>query len=120
MLENIKKNKLIIIGVSILSILIFISIFGKYFTKYDISSIDLFSINSSPDSEHIIGTDDLGRDILARLLYGGRVSLCVGIFATLIQVSIGIILGTIAGYFGKFVDSFIMRIVDIVMCFPFL
>lgn len=114
-----KKNKLILIGTSILITLIIVSFIGPLFIKQDISSVDLYNISSPPSGEHLLGTDDLGRDVLARLLYGGRVSLLVGVFATILQVMIGTILGVIAGYFGGAIDAIIMRIVDIVMCFPF-
>lgn len=114
-----KKNKLILIGTSILITLIIVSFIGPLFIKQDISSVDLYNISSLPSGEHLLGTDDLGRDVLARLLYGGRVSLLVGVFATMLQVMIGTILGVLAGYFGGVIDAIIMRIVDIVMCFPF-
>ncbi|TQO59008.1 ABC transporter permease [Paraclostridium bifermentans] len=114
-----KKNKLIFLGASILLILAVVSFIGPLFINQDISSVDLFNISASPNSEHLLGTDELGRDVLIRLLHGGRVSLMVGIFATIIQVTIGVILGLAAGYFGGVVDSIIMRIVDIIMCFPF-
>ncbi|WP_270648128.1 oligopeptide ABC transporter permease [Paeniclostridium hominis] len=114
-----KKNKLILIGTSILTTLIIVSFIGPLFIKQDISSVDLYNISSPPSGEHLLGTDDLGRDVLARLLYGGRVSLLVGVFATMLQVMIGTILGVLAGYFGGAIDAIIMRIVDIVMCFPF-
>ncbi|CEN79124.1 oligopeptide ABC transporter permease [Paraclostridium sordellii] len=114
-----KKNKLVFIGFSILLVLAIISFIGPIFIKYDMSTVDLFNISSPPSSEHFLGTDELGRDVLIRLLYGGRVSLIVGILATMLQIIIGVILGITAGYFGGIVDSIIMRIVDIVMCFPF-
>lgn len=114
-----KKNKLILIGTGILTTLIIVSFIGPLFIKQDISSVDLYNISSPPSGEHLLGTDDLGRDVLARLLYGGRVSLLVGVFATMLQVMIGTILGVLAGYFGGAIDAIIMRIVDIAMCFPF-
>lgn len=114
-----KKNKLILIGMSILITLIIVSFIGPLLLKQDMTSVDLYNISAPPSSEHLLGTDDLGRDVLARLLYGGRVSLLVGVFATMLQVIIGSILGVLAGYFGGIVDTIIMRIVDIVMCFPF-
>jgi peptide/nickel transport system permease protein len=118
-MHKMKKNKLILIGISILITLITVSFIGPLFLQQNMSSVDLYNISSPPSSEHFLGTDDLGRDVLARLLYGGRVSLLVGVFATMLQVIIGSILGVLAGYFGGIVDTIIMRIVDIVMCFPF-
>ncbi|WP_315167599.1 oligopeptide ABC transporter permease [Metaclostridioides mangenotii] len=114
-----KNNKLILIGGGILLALFIISFVGPLIINQDISAVDLYNLSASPSSEHLMGTDELGRDTLVRLLYGGRVSLIVGIFATLLQVGIGIILGVLAGYFGGAIDIIIMRIVDVVMCFPF-
>ena len=79
----------------------------------------MFSIKLAPSSEHILGTDELGRDVFTRLLYGGRVSIIVGIASMTLQLVIGVIMGSIAGYFGGIVEKIIMRIIDIIMCFPF-
>lgn len=119
MINKFKKNKLAMIGAIILFILVLISILAPLLTKYNSDSIDLYNIASKPNSEHLLGTDEIGRDVFTRLIYGGRVSLCVGIFATIIQVTIGVILGVISGFFGGFIDGIIMRIVDVIMCFPF-
>lgn len=114
-----KKNKMIVIGSFVLIALGILAFIGPLFIKNNTSTIDLFNISSPPNKDHLLGTDELGRDVLARLLYGGRVSLLVGVFATLLQVTIGTVLGVIAGYFGGIIDSIIMRIVDMIMCFPF-
>lgn len=114
-----KKNKLALFGSLILIILIIFSLLASFITKVDINKVDLCNISSPPSGEHILGTDEMGRDIFSRLIYGGRVSLLVGVMATFIQVTIGVTLGAIAGYFGGAVDFIIMRIVDIFMCFPF-
>lgn len=114
-----KKNKLAVLGLFILIILTLFAFFASFITKYDPNEIDLYNIASPPSNEHILGTDDLGRDVFARLLYGGRVSLMVGIMSTIIQLFIGVFLGSIAGYYGGFIDHMVMRFVDIIMCFPF-
>lgn len=113
------KNKLAVIGFSILTIFVLASIFAPLITSFDRDSIDLMNIESAPNSLHILGTDELGRDVFTRLLYGGRVSLGVALCATVIQLLIGVSLGCISGFYGKLVDNVIMRGVDIVMCFPF-
>ena len=77
------------------------------------------NLRSGPSAAHLLGTDDLGRDIFARLLYGGRVSIAVGVASMLLQMAIGVTLGAAAGYFGGVTDKVIMRMVDIIMCFPF-
>lgn len=117
---ELKRNIYWILGGSILLFAIFLSIGAPFFAKSSYSTIDLFSINAAPNSMHILGTDSLGRDIFARLLYGMGVSLSVGIISTFMQILIGTTLGTIAAYFGKGPDFIIMRIIDIVMCFPFI
>jgi peptide/nickel transport system permease protein len=113
------RNHLAMAGAVILMILTTMSLLAPVLAWWDQNKIDLFSIEAPPSREHPLGTDELGRDILSRLLYGGRVSIMVGICATLVQVTIGILLGMTAGFFGRIVDSVIMRICDIVMCFPF-
>lgn len=118
-LKRFLKNKLALIGFIILTIFILAAVFAPFITSFDRDSIDLMNIESNPGSLHILGTDELGRDVFTRLLYGGRVSLGVALCATVIQLAIGVSLGCISGFYGKWVDNIIMRIVDIVMCFPF-
>lgn len=114
-----KKNKLAVVGVFIIAALVLLSICAPLLTDYTISQTDLFNIKMAPNSEHILGTDDLGRDVFTRLLYGGRVSIIVGIASMTVQLVIGVIMGAIAGYFGGIAEKIIMRIIDVIMCFPF-
>jgi peptide/nickel transport system permease protein len=79
---------------------------------------DVLAINQPPSLEHFFGTDELGRDILARIIYGGRVSLLVGLLAMLVAVTIGILAGSVAGYFGGLADSLIMRMTDVMLSIP--
>jgi peptide/nickel transport system permease protein len=102
-----------------LTILTAFSFFVPGFITYGRDDIDIARIQDPPGNGHLLGTDELGRDILVRLAHGGRVSLSVGIFAMLIQVFIGVTLGSFAGFYGGFCDSLIMRLTDIIMCFPF-
>lgn len=118
-LKRFLKNKLALMGFIILTIFILAAVFAPFITSFDRDSIDLMNIESSPGSLHILGTDELGRDVFTRLLYGGRVSLGVALCATVIQLVIGVSLGCISGFYGKWVDNIIMRVVDTVMCFPF-
>lgn len=113
------KNKLALVGFVLLTLFIILSILAPVITPYDRDTIDLGMIETAPSREHLLGTDELGRDVLTRLLYGGRVSLGVGLAATVLQLVIGVTLGAVAGYFGGVADSIIMRLVDIMMCFPF-
>ncbi len=117
-MKEIFKNKLAFCGLIILTILIFIAIFSPYITHYKPIEQNIKESLSPPSRRHILGTDDLGRDLFSRIIYGTRVSLAVGFIAVGIAVIIGTILGLIAGYFGGWVDSIIMRIVDIMLCFP--
>lgn len=118
-LKRFLKNKLAVIGLVILTIFVLAAVFAPFITSFDRDSIDLMNIESAPNSLHILGTDELGRDVFTRLLYGGRVSLGVALCATVIQLLIGVSLGCISGFYGKWVDNIVMRVVDTVMCFPF-
>lgn len=113
------KNKLALVGLILLLLFVILAILAPVITPYERDTIDLSMIESAPSRQHLLGTDELGRDVLTRLLYGGRVSLGVSLAATLLQLIIGVTLGAIAGYFGGFIDNMIMRLVDIMMCFPF-
>jgi peptide/nickel transport system permease protein len=112
------KNKLAVIG-GILVLLVFVlSIFAPWIAPYSPSKIDIKNILIGPSLSHPLGTDDLGRDVLSRMLWGGRISLEVGFVAVGIATLIGIILGSIAGYYGGWTDSVIMRAVDIMLSIP--
>ena len=113
------KNKSVVFGVIFLGFITVISIFGPLVMTKDRDQINTSIANKPPSLEHVLGTDDLGRDILVRLVYGGRVSLAVGIGATFISLTIGVFLGAIAGYFGGKIDLLIMILVDVFMCLPF-
>ena len=86
----------------------------------DISKVNIGAMNIEPNGEHLLGTDKSGRDVLTRLFYGGRISLLVGFSATLIVITLGTIVGALAGFFGGFIDSILMRFTDFVLNFPFL
>ncbi|WP_251860150.1 oligopeptide ABC transporter permease [Clostridium sp. Marseille-Q2269] len=114
-----RKNTLTILALIIIVSLIIISILAPYITKYKLDASDLYNIYAGPSREHILGTDEVGRDVFTRLIYGGRVSLMVGFSAMIVQLTLGIILGAVSGYMGGVVDKIIMGIVDIILCFPF-
>lgn len=118
--RRLKKNKLAIIGFIILALLIFGAVFSPYLTPYEWNETNVLNTNAPPDSEHLLGTDSMGRDTLTRLLYGGRISLTVGLVATSLIIFIGTIAGGIAGYYGGKIDNIIMRIADVFMSMPFL
>lgn len=118
--KRLRKNKLAMTGLIILIILTLVAIFGPMIYPYDMNKLDYLNIEAPPSVQHILGTDNLGRDVLARLMQAGRISLAVGFVAVTIEVIIGASLGVLAGYYGGVVDAIIMRIVDIFLCFPFL
>lgn len=113
-----RRNYLFIFGLTIVSIFIGIALFAAFIAPYDPSSINVKEIFSPPSRAHLFGTDELGRDLFSRVVYGSRVSLFVGFVAVIISITIGTLLGLIAGYFGGFIDTIIMRFVDIMLCFP--
>lgn len=116
--RSLKRNKLSIIGMIII-VLLFITTFGApLFTSYDPIEMSPRERLQAPSLQHWLGTDSFGRDMLARILYGGRVSLSVGIAAVTLLMAIGIVLGSIAGYYGGWADSVIMRFVDVMLSIP--
>jgi len=94
------------------------AILAPLIAPFDPNQINVDTLLLPPSAAHLMGTDALGRDVFSRILYGGRVSLWVGFVAVGIATSIGLVLGLIAGYFGKWVDEIIMRGVDVMLCFP--
>lgn len=105
-------------GIFILVPMFICAIFAPFISTHDPNEPDLKSILSPPSPEHIFGTDMLGRDVFSRVIYGSRISLLVGFVSVGISVIIGVILGAISGYYGGFIDNLIMRLVDLMMCFP--
>ncbi|MCD6123464.1 MAG: ABC transporter permease [Spirochaetales bacterium] len=116
--KRFRQNKLAIISAYILLVIVIFAFGAPLFTRYSPIKIDLGNTFQAPSHEHIFGTDDLGRDVFSRSLYGGRVSLLVGLTAAAISTAIGVLLGSIAGYFGKTSDQIIMRFTDVMMTFP--
>lgn len=112
------KNKLAVAGLLFLVALVIFSILTPWIAPYDPGEIDLSNIEAPPSKEHWLGTDELGRDVLTRLMYGSRVTLAVGIVSMIIGVAVGCIFGALAGYYGGIVDNAIMRFVDIMLSFP--
>jgi peptide/nickel transport system permease protein len=112
------RHRLAVVGVVMLLVIVLAALFAPLLTPYDPAAQDLFAITQPPSREHPLGTDELGRDLLARLLYGGRVSLTVGIASALIATAIGVGVGAMAGYYGGWVDNLLMRLVDVLLAFP--
>ncbi|SKC75896.1 oligopeptide ABC transporter permease [Maledivibacter halophilus] len=118
--NNFKKNKLALFGLVAISILI-IMVIGSYFiTPYDRDATNLINAEQPPSFKHWLGTDELGRDYLTRILYGGRISLTVGIISVGVSLILGILFGGISGYYGGWIDNILMRFAEIIYSFPFL
>ncbi|OLO42321.1 diguanylate cyclase [Alkalihalophilus pseudofirmus] len=117
-LSILMMNKAAMVGAIIIAFYILIAIFAPVLAPYDPFEINLQNQLMPPSIDHWMGTDDKGRDILSRILYGSRLSMGVGFAAVLFGAFFGIILGLIAGYYGKWVDSIIMRMMDVMLAFP--
>jgi oligopeptide transport system permease protein len=118
--RRLKRNKVAICALFIIGLILLTAIVGPLFSKYSYSDQSLLSSNQPPTAHHWLGTDNLGRDLWIRILYGARVSLTVGFFASIISLTIGVIYGGISGYYGGKVDGYMMRIVDILYAIPLL
>ncbi len=116
--QKIYSNKAALAGLIILSIYALMLVFGPLIAPYDPYEIQLENKLQGPSMEHLMGTDDKGRDILSRILYGSYLTIGVGFSAVLFGGSIGILLGLVAGYYGGRVDSIISRIIDVMLAFP--
>jgi peptide/nickel transport system permease protein len=113
-----RKSRLAMIGVVMLTIIVLLTVLAPWIAPHGQNEIDLFSIKAPPSREHLLGTDALGRDVFSRLLYGGRMSLAIGVAAAVICTAVGVLLGAIAGYYGGWVDGALMRFVDLMLAFP--
>lgn len=114
-----KKNRAAIAGLVIFLFMVLTAIFA-FLSPYERDEMDFTMISRAPSFKHWLGTDELGRDYLTRVLYGGQVSMQVGVFAVFISVIAGALVGGIAGFYGGKVDHLLMRFTEIVMSFPFL
>ena len=115
---RLKRNKLAVFGLIVVLILAFAAIFGPYLTPYDYLSQDLQARNAAPSMAHLFGTDDLGRDVFSRVVFGTRTAFLVAVIVTFIAVVIGLTLGAIAGFFGNPFDRIIMWLTDVTMSVP--
>jgi len=108
-----------VVGLVIVIMFVFIALFPGALTNQDPLEINVAEALQKPNSHHLFGTDEYGRDIYTRILYGARIDLAMGVFGVLIPLVIGGILGLIAGYYGGLFDTIVMRIIDVLMAFPF-
>jgi peptide/nickel transport system permease protein len=117
-MQDLTGNTPALIAVVLLVLLALTAVAGPYVVSYDPLTMDLDSLRQPPGKAHLLGTDSKGRDILARVVYGSRISLAVGIIASALSLGIGIFFGLIAGYFGGKIDAILSQFFDIFLAFP--
>ncbi|MBR0368834.1 MAG: ABC transporter permease [Clostridia bacterium] len=113
-----RTNHAALAGLIIILLIILAAVFAPLITRYDPNALNLANMRKPPSAEHWFGTDDMGRDVFARVIYGGRLSLMIGFVPSVISLVLGTALGLMAGYLGKHVDALIMRLADVVLAFP--
>ncbi len=117
--KRFKRHRLAMVSLVFLSFVIIIALLAPLIAPYHPDRIS-GDFGAPPGNGHLLGTDDVGRDVLSRLIYATRISLLVGVLSTVISTVIGVVLGLVSGFFGKFIDAVIMRFTDMVMSFPYL
>jgi peptide/nickel transport system permease protein len=115
---RLRRNRLAMTGLILVAGLFAVSLLAPWLAPYDPNFIDLKEVLMPPTSQHLLGTDPLGRDVLSRIIYGSQVSLKVGFVAVGLATLIGLIIGAVAGFYGGWVDQILMRLVDLMLCFP--
>ncbi len=113
-----KRNRLAMTGLALVAGLFAVSLLAPWIAPYDPNFIDLKAVLMPPDGQHLLGTDPLGRDVLSRIIFGSQVSLKVGFVSVGLATLIGLLIGAVAGYYGGWVDQLLMRLVDLMLCFP--
>lgn len=113
-----RTNHAALAGLIIILLIILAAIFAPLIARYDPNALNLANMRKPPSAEHWFGTDDMGRDVFARVIYGGRLSLMIGFVPSVISLVLGTALGLMAGYLGRHVDALIMRLADVVLAFP--
>jgi peptide/nickel transport system permease protein len=116
-----RRNKLALFGAFLIGVMVILAIFAPLIAPYDPNAQDLNNLVATPSPDHWLGTDDLGRDVLSRIIFGARVSVAASILPTTMALLVGVPLGLIAGYYRGFLDEgLIMRVIDALQAFPFL
>jgi len=118
--KRFRRNKLALLGMAFIVLLLLTAIFADFIAPYSITERDSGEFRSPPSSDHWFGTDIIGRDVFSRIIYGSRVSLRIGIFSTVIAMTIGIIVGSFAGFTGGKTEGFIMRFIDMMLAIPYI
>jgi ABC-type dipeptide/oligopeptide/nickel transport system permease subunit len=118
LLRAVAEYRLASVGLGIIALLCFIAVFAPLLAPYNPYDQDLYGVLAAPSAAHWLGTDNLGRDLFSRLLYGARVSLFIGIVSSALSATLGVAIGLFAGFKGGVIDAIIMRITDAFLCFP--
>ena len=117
-MEQLRKNKVAMAGLIVMAAECLLALLSPWIIPYDYTAMDMANCLKGPTAAHLFGCDDMGRDIFSRVLYGGRFSISIGIIAVSISTVFGIMIGSVAGYFGGQVDNVIMRFLDIIQAIP--
>jgi peptide/nickel transport system permease protein len=112
------RHHLAVLGLVVITLLALAAVFAPVVATHDPFTVDLLAAGQPPSAAHWLGTDEVGRDVFSRLVYGARVSLSVGLVAVTIYTAIGTVLGAVSGHFGGLIDGVVQRLTDTVMCFP--
>jgi peptide/nickel transport system permease protein len=118
--STLSRNYITMLGLGIIIIMIVLAVLAPHIAPYSYETMVFADRLQSPNTKHLLGTDQFGRDILSRMLYGARASLIVGLGGVAIALSIGALLGAVAGFYGRWIDEIIMRIMDILLAFPYI
>lgn len=116
--KRLRKNKLAVLGLVIITVIVLVAVFADFIAPYSYDQQDLMICFQGPSLQHWFGTDEFGRDIFSRVVYGARISLLIGFVAVAIAMVIGVLLGAFSGYYGDKVDNVIMRLMDILLSIP--
>ncbi len=116
--RQLKKNRLAIAGIIFILALFVVAALAPYIAPYNPYQTDFFRTLEGPSSQHLLGTDDLGRDVLSRIIHGARISITIGFISVAIGLAVGVPIGAISGYYGGKIDILVQRLVDIMMAFP--
>lgn len=116
--QSYRRHKPAMVGTVIILIFVLGAVFAPQLSPYDPEKTNLDAMLQPPSSEHLMGTDELGRDLLTRIMYGGRVSLSIGVMAMTLAVIVGALVGGLAGFYGGWIDNLLMRFTDMMLAFP--
>ena len=118
-MRRLRKNGLALLGLFLIAAFAFMAIFAEQIAPFDPIAQDWTSIQQAPSRKHLLGTDELGRDLLSRIIFGARISMTIGVVSVSIGLLFGVAFGLLAGYFGGILDSILMRVMDIMLAVPY-